>query len=141
MPKYPYKFKIKEVNSDPLLTTIEQTGMKAEFRLVDAKVSIDRMKSLKKEAVAQINLEAANMQNVKDNGHCVLSTNELDKFNDDDIKATYIYVNAKVRQKTAEEKLKKIEEGLKLQAEDMDEIFKQTGLKYPEPIDDGKQLS
>lgn len=139
--KYPYKYKVLEKKSDDLDTLIEQSGIKATLTIKGAMDNVKRLKSYRKEMEAQIKLEKAKMQNIVDNAHAEMSSKRLDEMNDRDLQTAYIYVNSFIICKTADEKLKQIEEALEKIAEDMEQITQQTGLKCPEIKDDGKQIA
>ena len=139
--EYPYKFKVKEKKEDDLETIIEESGMTADLTLRQVQDNLNRVKKMRTEMEAKAKLEEAKMINIVQNAHSDMSSKRLEEMTEKDMQTAYIYANCFVMKKTAEEKLKQIQEALENIAQDCEEITKQTGLKFPEQKDDGKQIN
>lgn len=103
-------------------TMIEKSDFTSEFRLEDVKAYIDKLKRTKQELEAQVKLEQAKIDNVKEFHAEVLDLPEEKKT------AIVIVGRAKELKETCEKKLEEIEIAFKQYREDLNEVKEQTGL-------------
>jgi ABC-type molybdenum transport system ATPase subunit/photorepair protein PhrA len=123
-----FKYKIKEKKANDLETIIEQTGPR-ELTLAQYKSNIDYCKKQIREMQAKRDFEEAKMKNVIINGHTALSSNELEKMNEEDFRIMFVYTNSWLMVKTADEKIKDLNEALEADSQELQKILQQTGLK------------
>lgn len=103
-------------------TMIEKSDFTSEFRLEDVKAYIEKLKRTKQELEAQVSLEQAKIDNVKEYHAEIFDLPEEKKT------AIVIVEKAKELKETCEKKLEEIEFAFKQYREDLAEVKKQTGL-------------
>ena len=110
-------YKLKEGEEQ----VVVKSGHEVEFKMSDVKAHMDKMNTLKKELVSQIDLEAAKQRNVEDHHQVVAG------MVDEEMAAVSIYYASKGIQKRSEEKLKEVESLLEEYAKELGAIEEQTG--------------
>ena len=103
-------------------TMIEKSDFTSEFRLEDVKAYIEKLKRSKQELEAQVSLEQAKIDNVKEYHAEVFDLPEEKKT------AIVIVEKAKELKEVCEKKLEEIEVAFKQYREDLNEVKEQTGL-------------
>ena len=101
---------------------IEKSDFTSEFRLEDVKAYIEKLKRSKQELEAQVSLEQAKIDNVKEYHAEVFDLPEEKKT------AIVIVEKAKELKEVCEKKLEEIEVAFKQYREDLNEVKEQTGL-------------
>ena len=131
------KFKIVEKKDNPYDILIESTVIEKEwittFTIADIEKGIKDLSKLKKEIEGIRMIESAKIQNIKIN-HPELDLN-LDKKQQI---AYTVNQQALALIKESDKKLKEINNQLEIYVEDLKEIFKQIGIKLPEPKEEPK---
>ena len=128
------KFEVIKPNENPynavIKSTVKEKDFTTEFTIGDVEKSIAALSRLKQELEAKKMIEEAKVQNIK-NQHP-----EIDLTIDEKIQIAYtIAQTAKSFCFEADKKIAQIDEQLKDYADDLLEVFKQTGLKLPEKDD------
>lgn len=117
--KITYKLK-KGAEGEELV--VVKRGHEVEFKMSDVKAHVEKMKTLRKELEAQVELERAKQQNVEDH-HPIVGG-----MTDEEMAAVSIYYASKGIQKKSEEKLQDVVKLLMEYGDELLEINAQTGL-------------
>lgn len=113
-----YNIKKGEEGSEDVIV---KCGHEVEFKMSDVKAHVEKMKTLKKELDAQVELEVAKQRNVEDH-HAIVGG-----MSEEEMAAVSIYYASKGIQKKSEEKLKDVNALLEEYEKELCAIKEQTG--------------
>ena len=118
----PIKYKIKEKSDNPAEVVFSRIGAVTEVSLGDLDYNIKVNLKRKQELEAQLRIEEATLKNV------LQSNPEVEKMDEKQRIAVYIYERSRAMVKVAKEKIEQFEKAIEGDKKEMAEITKQSGI-------------